>query len=99
MNGELITQHCTDSNSETYHGDQWVNLEVEVYSDSLIIHKINDKEVLRYSKPQYGGADMEDYNEQYKDKLGETIKGGYISFQSESRPVAFRNIELLKLER
>lgn len=59
MNGELITQHCTESNSETYHGDQWVNLEVEVYSDSLIIHKINDKEVLRYSKPQYGGADME----------------------------------------
>ena len=99
MNGELITQHCTESNSETYHGDQWVNLEVEVYSDSLIIHKINDKEVLRYSKPQYGGADMEDYNEQYKDKLGETIKGGYISFQSEGHPVAFRNIELLKPER
>ncbi|HXJ99219.1 MAG TPA: hypothetical protein VNJ50_10250 [Gelidibacter sp.] len=40
-----------------------------------------------------------DYNEQYKDKLGETIKGGYISFQSESHPVAFRNIELLKPER
>lgn len=99
MDGELITQHCTESNSETYHGDQWVNLEVEVYSDSLIIHKINDKEVLRYSKPQYGGADMEDYNEQYKDKLGETIKGGYISFQSEGHPVAFRNIELLKPER
>ena len=98
MNGQLITQHCTESTSETYHGDQWVNLEVEVYSDSLIIHKINDKEVMRYSKPQYGGADMDDYSPTYKEKIGETIKGGYISLQSESHPTEFRNIEVLELE-
>ncbi|HUH27737.1 DUF1080 domain-containing protein [Gelidibacter sp.] len=97
MDGRLITEHCTNSNSETYYGDQWVNLEVEVHSDSLIIHKINGKEVLRYSKPQYGGADMDDYSPAYKDKIGQTIKGGYISLQSESHPVEFRNIELLEL--
>ncbi|MGC1631029.1 MAG: DUF1080 domain-containing protein [Gelidibacter sp.] len=98
MDGELITNHCTESNSETYYGDQWVSLEVEVYNDSLIIHKINDKEVLRYSKPQYGGADMDDYNPMYKERIGEAIKGGYISLQSESHPTEFRNIELLKLD-
>lgn len=98
MNGELITDHCTNSTSETFYGDQWVDLEVEVYSDSLIIHKINAKEVLRYSKPQYGGADMDDYSAAYKDKIGETIKGGYISLQSESHPTEFRNIEVLELE-
>lgn len=98
MDGELITQHCTESSSETYYGDQWVNLEVEVYNDSLIIHKINDKEVLRYSKPQYGGADMDDYDPSYKERIGEPIKGGYISLQSESHPTEFRNIELLVLE-
>lgn len=97
MDGELITEHCINSNSETYYGDQWVNLEVEVHSDSLIIHKINGKEVLRYSIPQYGGADMDDYSAEYKSKIGQAIKGGYISLQSESHPVEFRNIELLEL--
>ncbi len=98
MEGQLITQHCTESTSDTFYGDQWVNLEVEVYSDSLIIHRINEKEVLRYSKPQYGGADMDDYNAIYKNKIGEAIKGGTISLQSESHPTEFRNIELLKLD-
>ncbi len=97
MDGELITEHCTNSNSDTYYGDPWVSLEVEVHSDSLIIHKVNGKEVLRYSKPQYGGADMDEYSAAYKDKIGETIKGGYISLQSESHPTEFRNIELLEL--
>lgn len=98
MDGQLITQHCTESTSETYQGDQWVNLEVEVYNDSLIIHKINDKEVLRYSKPQYGGADMDDYSPAYKNRIGDPIKEGYISLQSESHPTEFRNIEVLELE-
>lgn len=97
MDGELVTQHCTDSNSDTFYGDQWVNLEVEVYHDSLIIHKINNKEVLRYSKPQYGGADMNDYKAIYQDSIGITIKIGYISLQSESHPTEFKNIELLEL--
>ncbi|RAJ22130.1 hypothetical protein LX77_02789 [Gelidibacter algens] len=54
---------------------------------------------MRYSKPQYGGADMDAYTEAYKERIGETIKGGYISLQSESHPVEFKNIKLLELER
>ncbi len=98
MDETLITQHCTESTSDTFYGNQWVQLEVEVYNDSLIIHRINDKEVLRYSKPQYGGADMDDYSASYKERIGEAIKGGYISLQSESHPTEFRNIEVLELE-
>ena len=30
MNGKLVTQHCTNSKSKTYHGDQWVTAEIEV---------------------------------------------------------------------
>lgn len=97
IDGTLITEHCTNSTSETYYDDQWVHLEVEVYNDSLIIHKINDKEVLRYSKPQYGGDDIDEYGV-YKDSIGQPIKGGYISLQSESHPVEFKNIELLELK-
>lgn len=29
--GKLWTQHCTDSNSPTFHGDQWVKAEFEVH--------------------------------------------------------------------
>jgi len=32
MNGQLVEQHCNNSRSETYHGDQWVSVEVEVKS-------------------------------------------------------------------
>ncbi|NRA76038.1 MAG: methyltransferase domain-containing protein, partial [Planctomycetes bacterium] len=30
MGGKLQTRHCIDSTSETYHGDQWVTVEIEV---------------------------------------------------------------------
>ena len=93
MNGNLVTTHCIDSSSKTYYDDQWVNLEVLVRQDSIITHKINGTEVLTYSKPQIGG----DYNTM-KTKEGELLKEGYISLQSESHPIEFRNIELLELD-
>ena len=31
-------------------------------------------------------------------KQGSTLKSGYTSFQSESHPIEFKNIELLKLK-
>ncbi len=92
MNGELVTTHCIDSSSKTYYDEQWVNLEVLVIQDSIITHKINGKEVLSYSKPQIGG----EYNTM-KERKGELLKEGYISLQSESHPIEFRNIELLEL--
>lgn len=93
MNGELVTTHCINSSSKTYYDDQWVNLEVLVIQDSIITHKINGKEVLSYSKPQIGG----EYNTM-KTRKGELLKEGYISLQSESHPIEFRNIELLELD-
>ncbi len=97
IDGELVTDHCVNSMSETYYGEQWVNLEVLVIKDSIISHKINGKEVLSYSKPQIGGGDMDEYDSVYKTRLGEPLTGGYISLQSESHPVEFRNIKLLEL--
>ena len=97
INDELITDHCINSSSKTYHGDQWVSLEVLVIKDSIISHKINGEKVLTYTKPQIGGGDMNEYDASYKTKIGELLKGGYISLQSESHPVEFRNIELLEM--
>ena len=56
MDGKLIKQHCTNSKSKTYDGDQWVTAEVEVHGDKTIKHFINGEEVLEYEQPQYDEA-------------------------------------------
>ena len=97
MNNTLITDHCTSSSSKTYNGDQWVHVEIEVRNDSIIKHFINGENVLTYEKPLIGG--VVDYNEElWKSKEGTPLKKGYISLQSESHPVEFKNIEILILE-
>ena len=97
MNDSLRTDHCISSNSKTYHGEQWVNVEIEVKNDSIIKHFINGEEVMRYYKPQYGGGNV-NYNLDYwKSMEGKPLKGGYISLQSESHTVEFKNIEILEL--
>jgi hypothetical protein len=97
MNGKLFTPHCVNSNSDTYHGDQWVKAEVLVLGDSLIRHYINGKEVLSYTSPQIGGGNVSGQEVAFG-KSGELLRYGTISLQSESHPVEFRKIELLELE-
>jgi len=94
---KLLTQHCITSESETFHGDQWVDAEVLVLGDSLIRHFVNGKEVLAYSKPQVGGGNVDGQDVPWGNN-GEPLTGGTISLQSESHPVEFRKIEILNLE-
>ena len=89
--GKIITQHCTDSKSKTFDGDQWVRVELLVLADSLVIHYVNGEEVMRYEKPQTDPARGE--------KEGTFLKGGTISIQSESHPTDFRKIEIIDLEK
>lgn len=98
MNNEKITRHCTNSTSKTYNGDQWVQVEVLVMNDSIISHKINNETVMSYSKPQIGGGEVNFGVETWKTKEGNPLKKGFISLQSESHPVEFRNIEILELK-
>jgi hypothetical protein len=97
MNGKLHTQHCTDSKTKTYHGDQWVTVELEVRGNQLIKHTIEGVTVLEYTQPQLdeGDASAQRLLAQGADKM---LSGGTISLQSESHPVHFRKVELLKLE-
>ena len=97
MNGKLITNHCTSSNSITYHGDQWVTIEVEVHGNDKIKHTVNGVVVLEYEKPQ---LDEKDADAQKLIGQGNSImlSEGYISLQAESHPTEFRKIELLQLE-
>ena len=59
MDGKLITKHCTDSRSKTYHGAQWVTAEVEVHGNGKIKHMINGETVLEYEKPQLDEKDAD----------------------------------------
>lgn len=96
LDGKLHRQHCTDSRSQTYHGDQWVTVEIEVHNNRLINHKIGGETVLSYSQPQYDDRDA------HARKLippdgNKIISHGYICLQAESHPVEFRKVELLRL--
>lgn len=92
IDNELVTAHCIDSQSDTYYGEQWVDLEIEVRNDSIIRHYINGEQVLEYNHPVIGG----EFNTLVK-LDGQPLNKGYISLQSESHTVEFKNIMLLDL--
>ncbi len=96
MDGKLVTRHCNSSSSKTYHGDQWVTIEVEVRGGKVVKHIINGKTVMEYTEPQ---LDEKDADAKKLIKDGQRIlTGGSISLQAESHPVEFRKIEIRKLE-
>jgi hypothetical protein len=96
MDHMLITQHCTESVSKTYHGDQWVTAEFVVMGNRVIHHILGADTVLSYSNPQVGGTGVPDG---YPLPEGTLLKEGYICFQAESHPTEFRKIELLDLSK
>jgi hypothetical protein len=96
MDGRLVTQHCIQSRSETYHGDQWVRVEAKVLGSDRIEHIVNGRTVLVYEKPQIGGGAVSNFDESVK-RDGTLLEEGYIALQSESHPIEFRKVELLNL--
>jgi len=96
MQGDLVTSHCTNSNSMTYHGDQWVTAEVIAHGNQEIIHVINGDTVLTYTNPQLDPEDSDAAKLLQKDQPL-MLSGGSISLQSESHPVQFRKVMLKKL--
>ncbi len=96
MDGKLVTTHCISSRSKTYHGDQWVAVQVEVHGNSIIKHIIDGQIVLEYERPQLDENDRDAQKLiKYNDKM---LHEGYIALQAESHPVEFRNIEIRLLE-
>ncbi|MBD2702112.1 DUF1080 domain-containing protein [Spirosoma sp. BT702] len=97
IDGKLRTQHCINSTSKTYDGDQWVQAEVLVLGDSLIQHFANGEKVLEYNKPQLGGGSVSGHDASLVVD-GKLLDHGSISLQSESHPVEFRKVEILNLK-
>jgi hypothetical protein len=96
MDGNPITRHCINSQSQTYHGDQWVRVEVEVHGGETVKHIIDGKTVLSYGQPQIGGGNVNNHDPAVKQD-GKILTEGWISLQGESHPVEFRKVELLNL--
>jgi hypothetical protein len=90
INDKLIKEHCITADAPTFYGEEWVEAEVEVFSDSLIRHYINGKPVIMYTKPIKGLPN---------DSLNhlQPLTSGYISLQSESHPIEFKDIKLMEL--
>ena len=94
--GELITRHCTNSDSATFHGDQWVTVEFEVRGSDSLVHRIDGAPVFQLSEMQ---LDPDDPDAQALLARGAPLMlgEGYVSIQAESHPTQFRRIELLPL--
>lgn len=98
MEGKLVTRHCTSSKSKTYRGDEWVTVEIEVHGGKVIRHLIDGEEVLSYEQPQLDDRDAHSKELAAKQGGQLLLNGGTISLQSESHPIDFRKVELLKLK-
>ena len=94
--GKPYTDHCLNSSSATYPGEEWVTVQADVYGDSLIVHYVNGEEVLRYTNPRVGGGVVADFRPAEKVD-GRPLGSGTISLQSESHPVDFRRVEIRRL--
>lgn len=98
MDGELILDHCINSSSDYFYGDEWFIAEVEVRGDEIIRHIINGDTVLQYSQPQLDDRDAT-YPKLIELNGGDKLlSGGTISLQSEGHPVDFRKVEIMVLE-
>jgi hypothetical protein len=97
MGDTLFTPHCINSRSKTYHGDQWVRVELLVLGDSLIRHMVNGDTVLEYTKSEIGDGVVHNFDPKIKQD-GTPLTEGFIALQSESHPIEFRKVELLELK-
>jgi hypothetical protein len=95
MDGMLVRRHCTNSRSMTYHGDQWVTVELRVRGNKLIEHLIDGQVVLAYAEPQLDDTDED--AQRLMANQPRMLSEGTISLQSESHPVEFRKVELRPL--
>ena len=97
MDEKLITSHCVNSTSETYHGDQWVTANFIVMGNGQVHHLVGADTVISYSQPQIGGGNVNPVDPKVKVD-GQMLSRGWISLQSESHPIDFRTVRIIDLD-
>jgi hypothetical protein len=98
IDGELVTRHCTNSESATFHGDDWVRMDIEVRGADKVRHFLNGEEVF-----VYGGIQLDPDSVEAKPLIAQgaplRLDAGHIAIQAETAPIEFRRIDLLELPR
>lgn len=93
--GQLDLRHCINAESETFRGDQWVKLRIEVQGGEVIRHFINGEEVMHYTQPQLDDRDADALVFIDQRNGRKLLSRGTISLQAESHGTEFRMIRLL----
>lgn len=96
MAGEPVEAHCITADGPTFHGDQWVTVDLVVRAGDAIAHVVAGDTVLAYNRPVVGGGVVNGYDPAAKVD-GTLLTGGYIALQSESHPVQFRKVWIRQL--
>lgn len=97
MDGAVITEHIIKSNSKTFHGDQWVTMEIEVHGADSVKHFVNGELVVKYEKLQLDTADNIT-KKIIQEKGNPGLSSGHIAIQAEGHDMEFKNIEIMILE-
>jgi hypothetical protein len=97
IDGVLTEAHCTNSTSTTFHGEEWVTVDLVVHGGDVIQHLVDGAAVLTYEHPVVGGGVVDGYDPAVKID-GTPLGGGYIALQSESHPIQFRQVLIKELE-
>ena len=94
--GVRTETHCIPSDGPTIDDDRWVRFEVLVRGGERVVHYVDGKRVLEYGGLVTGGGVVSGNRPELKPE-GAPLSSGFISLQSESHPIQFRNIELKNL--
>ena len=98
MNGQLTLDHCINSSSENFYGEDWITAEVEVRGNEVIHHIVNGDTVLTYNQPQLDERDATFAKLIELNGGDKMLSKGTISLQSEGHPIDFRKVEIMVLE-
>ena len=94
INGKKNESYCTPATvKRTFHGDQWVTLEIEVRGNT-IKHFVNGEEIIQFENPRYNPE--HELGKSFIKGKDASLKSGYISLQSNSHPIDFRKIEIME---
>ncbi len=94
IKGKKNESYCTPATvKHTFHGDQWVTLEIEVRGNT-IKHFVNGDEILQFENPRFNPE--HELGKTFMKGNDASLKSGYISLQSNSHPIDFRKIEIME---
>ncbi|MEA4979952.1 MAG: DUF1080 domain-containing protein [Petrimonas sp.] len=98
MNNQLILDHCINSSSKNFYGEEWITAEVEVRGNDVISHIVNGDTVLQYNQPQLDERDATYAKLIALNGGDKMLSKGTISLQSEGHPIDFRKVEIMPLK-